>query len=449
MWVIKNKVLKNQFLKRGFARDFKIRLLGEGCCLVNPDFDDVDDAFTAAYNLKNVKDSKYKFLEQSGFSKWWLGKCFPSKVHKDAIELVFPDLFNKWFNLERVTSRFELHLTSIDIFSSAGMCSCKNRKVKEYDFEENCKICSLTAITGANEVLHRIHEDWRPTITGYNNILDLCISGPKKRSGVNIAKNRFFDEVAIESEYSDRPEPDLREKVNYNLDLVETSFVGLPIPPKIYDAYQEDNLFSVCDFLFLLIGLNLKCNVEYKNDLILDFLTALNCAALILFKKHGTINNHTSEIRNRIRLLFSDFQEYFFAIGEKSLKDKLSEKDPVFQREVINILNNDISYQLSDKYISFLSEVLGLNEDETFKYLKEHSHLINNTGKRGEYHQFSNIYQSFSEFKERYFKIMEITGLPEEKIKRTFKKMLKYPFSSSILPNSEEWQKPSPYENDN
>lgn len=442
---LKFSFARKNIAKKGFIRDFKVRLLGEGCSLNKPEFEAVIEAFRGLYFLKTGKEES-ELIKQPGFSKWWLGKRLPDDDHRDKIKLVFPDLFEKWFGLERYTNRLQLHLASLDLFSMANECSCNDKKVKTY-----CEKCLLIAKQEAKLILDNIHEDWRPTKTGYSDIVDLCISGPKERSGLNVEEVRFYKNTACKPGYHVPRKEDYREKINYNLDLTDTSFIGLQIPEEILSVYQDGNPLSVCSFLFLLIGLNLKCDVKYRDDLILDFFTALNCASIVLFHRHYGFIGHdtdTDSVDKRVQSLFLSFQEYLFNPDEKNMESKTnkvgknateknnSETEPRLEVDTVYFQRKNYCDQLSDEFLLLLSEVLGLNKDDLCKDL----------GRSDSYESFFlNIYEEITDSKHRYFEIFKITGLQKEEIQKEFKSMVQNPFNITYEPNSKNWQKPSPY----
>ncbi len=63
-------------------------------------------------------------------------------------------------------------------------CNCKTSETEtglNDSIGQYCDKCLLEAISDAEQILNKIHKDWRPQLTGFDTS-DVCISGPKDRA---------------------------------------------------------------------------------------------------------------------------------------------------------------------------------------------------------------------------------------------------------------------------
>jgi len=307
----KNNFRTKEIAIRGFVRDLKSRLLsGQEYSLEKGEYRLVAKAFEMLTSRIDVslldefydeetKTYEISFVESSCYSKWWNGHQYPDNRNKKLIEMLFPGLLCKWFDRSNFRDRLQLHMASLDLFSFSDNCNCEYKKASASTLY--CEKCLTEALNEASWIIKAIHQDWKPEKTGFNKIIDVCITGPIERSGLNVSKNKFD---SIE---------DPREQVDFNLSLGATSFVGLNLPKNVVELYQDENSLSVVVFLFSLIALDFKTESEYRDDLVLDYLTALNCAGFYLFLKHGLLFKGTLDpLEDKLQYMLLYSSEFFY-----------------------------------------------------------------------------------------------------------------------------------------
>lgn len=426
---------------RGFARELKYILLkGENQDPKNPEFTRVANALnnliTEKYRNNSEKDkfSYTDLISSSGFSNWWAGKKYPEPENRAKIDLLIPGLLGKWFDRKNFKNRMQLHLASLDIFLMPSICNCSpNEKQANQNLKKLCNKCLVEAQTDAESILKKIHEDWQPQYTE-KSTYDVSISGPKNRT------DKFHS-----------------SSIDFDLSLEEPSFVGLEIPYQILNSYQEGNPYSVVEFLFLLIGLDMKTACEYRNDLILDFMTALNCSALMLFIKHKKIfTGPTDNIENKTQKIVSDIYELLYGMPF-DLKEDADE----FERLVLERRKKGITSASLAEYphADFLFNLLGMQSyplKESLSYtfheiLKPYTSNVKKfmTRFRQDYrlHEHSKtdlddqclskdqleILKPFEAAKNRYFDQFAIIDLPMAELIHQLRDMFQNPFDSRIV----------------
>lgn len=460
---------------RGFARELKMLLLKDpNCSTLDPEYSSVSKAFTEqlgdaiASRLKlevlsqedKNKLSNYTFVEGPGFSNWWGGKKYPGEASKYVIDYLFPGLVAKWFDRSNFKNRMQLHLASLDLFHLSRNCNCKIEGNAEAILKKQCNQCLEHALYEAEWMLSAIHNDWKPTNTRYLNQFDVCITGPEKRSGINVFETHFMSIATYNNPKPIKEDP--REKIAYNLALEETSFIGLPIPEEVAGIYQDENIFSVVMFLFLLIGLDLETEVEYRDDLILDLMTAVNCAEIILFVKHGDflLSSNSDFIEQKIQDIFFHSSEYFYdkpsdlnekLLGyEKVCRQSNETGDPPFDFIVLPMthISCHTGFKLTEVFTNILSLVINSeNIDSFIAENEELTHVSSYTeSKIDEYlnKPYSNIFKSFENARRRYLSLFDVVGYTETELVKNLRSSICRPMNTNYIPGKAP-QKESPY----
>lgn len=436
----KGKVFsKNQEFKsaemavRGFVREFKSKLLeGQRFSLNEAEYKKVADAFTKLWSEK--ESSECDFITDSYFSKWWNGAQYPGPEWRENIDKLFPGLSAKWFDRSNFQHRMQLHLASIDLFHLARNCNCKVKKDSEADLEAYCESCLYQVLSEAEMILSTIHTDWRPELTG-SNTGDVSISGPKKRA------------VAADIQND-------RMKIDFDLSLEESSLIGLNFPSEIMSSYHAGNPYSIVQFLFLLIGLNIKTQCKYRNDLILDFMTALNCSTLLILVKHKSIfTNSPDYIENNIQKIVMSVSEFFYetpftVIEQFNEFEDLCEEKRIYPREDCSITypftffheefdgQRYLDEELSSLFLEILMFHTPLWSEEAFMEDFKNRYVTHEY-KETEADDFISgtrlkLFKPFEAAKECYFEQFHHTGYSREELSKELNEMFVNPMGSKV-----------------
>lgn len=441
---------------RGFVREFKSELLkGQHFSLKETEYKKVADAFERLWSEKQVDECA--FMSDSLFSKLCNGKQYPSDAWRKNINTLFPGLSEKWFDRYVFKNRMQLHLASIDLFHIASDCRCffRMRREEVVDSETICQECLIEAVKEAESILKLIHEDWEPRNTGNGNNYDVRISGPHERSGLNVVDNL--------THYKYPDFIDKSEFIDYDLSLGEASFIGLSLPGEIVNTYQIENPFSVVLFLFLLVGLDQNTKSEYRNDLILDFMTSLNCAGLILKVRYEGLATAQNDMAVKTILsLLQNVSEYFhdkpFDISEQleaceqSLKHAQKTRDATslyFYPTPETQFSGYPGYILTEIFLETLTfHADGQNIENLLEKLQKFSH--SNTYKEAKSDDylrspFAGIFKSFEASRERYLEQFSITGYSRDELIAELNEIITNPIVIKWGAAEQTPQKPSPY----
>lgn len=444
----KNSFKTKEIAIRGFVRDLKSRILsGQDYSLEKGEYSLVAKAFEEMTGRIDVSllDEFYdeetgiyetSFVESSCYSKWWNGHQYPDKRNKKLIEILFPGLLCKWFDRSNFRDRLQLHMASLDLFSFSENCNCKYKKASASSYY--CEKCLTEAVNEASWIIQAIHQDWKPEKTGYNNTIDVCISGPIERAGLNVSKNKFYSTN------------DSREQINFNLSLNASSFVGLNLPENIVNLYQDENSLSIVIFLFSLIALDIKAESEYRDDLILDYLTALNCVGFYLFLKHGMLfNGILDPLEDKLQYMLLYSSEHFYD-EPIDLKKALMEFEESIghSSEESEFLQTAIVYPMThfDGHAGFkLTEIFfeimnfSLSKDELKNVMGNIKHFCSaQNGSNSIFDEYlsepySRVFKSFEVARERYLKIFSITGYSQKELIDVLSKTIKNPVGRKTM----------------
>jgi len=239
------------------------------------------------FKSKEKVEPSTDFTSKSRLSAWRKGKSIPSPANQLDLENLFPYLPAKWFDRSTFNNRFQLHLATLDL-------KCIDSKDSTY------------AANDASSILNKIISDWMPK--GYSNN-ELEISGPWERAGYQPMPYTFdyHSQILIK-------EDPVKGKIKYDLTLGPISYVDIKIPLEISEVYQQGNPFSIVPYMFCLLCLSEEQgNSNYKNDLFLDFLSALNCAHFFIFKHTGGMVPHGSDkVGSSVIKLFLRVSEFYY-----------------------------------------------------------------------------------------------------------------------------------------
>lgn len=416
-----------QMAIRGFVREFKSKLLaGKTFSQNKPEFSLVDYEFSKQlaenfFNNSNLRTNEQyasnqeSHLDSSVFSKWWSGQRYPNPQDRDLIDILFPGLTAKWLDRSNFKNRMQVHLASLDLFDRLRSCNSLIHKSVSGKSQPHCDKCFPHVLTEAQWMLEAIHDDWKPVLTGYLRAIDVCISGPQSRSGFNVSKS-LLEKVI-----------DHRGRLDYDLSLGESSFVGLPLPEEIVNSYQSENPFSIVLFLFLLICLDFKTESEYRNDLVLDFMTALNCAGVLLyFKQAGLFTSLPDSFEEKFQEILLHASEYFydqpFDLNEQlfsfeksceaSIKDGLHSSDSIVYP--FTHFSDHAGFNLSELFFNILQLVLKEQDIHSFmEDIRDHSHAKTYDKKKVDDYlaqPYLQIFKALESARERYLKHFDIIG---------------------------------------
>lgn len=422
---------------RGFVREFKSKLLeGQRFSLNEAEYKKVANAFTKLWSEK--ESIECDFITDSYFSKWWNGAQYPGPEWRKNIDKLFPGLSAKWFERSNFQHRMQLHLASIDLFHLSRNCNCKVKKDNEAELKTYCESCLYQALSEAEGILNNIHKDWRPELTSLNTG-DVSISGPQER--------------AVSESATDMTKND-RMKIDFDLSLEESSLIGLNFPHEIMNSYHDGNPYSIVQFLFLLIGLNIKTECEYRNDLILDFMTALNCAVLLMLVKHKSIFTNPPEyIENNIQRIAMSISEFFYETPFTVIEQFAEFEDLCIEKRNNHREDCSIVYpftffpdefdgqryldeELSSLFLEILMFHAPLWNEKTFMedFRARYETYEHKRTEADDYLSKSRleIFKPFEAVKERYFDQFYFIGYSREELSKELNEMFVNPFGSKV-----------------
>ncbi len=443
---------------RGFVRELKSLLLdNKKNIFKKAEYKAVSNAYESlvkecikSYSVAISADFQTELIGSSGYSDWWLGKKYPMPINRTNIDILIPGLVEKWFDRKYFKNRMQMHLASLDIFHMSLGCNCKTSETEtglNDSIGQYCDKCLLEAISDAEQILNKIHKDWRPQLTGFDTS-DVCISGPKDRA---VAETN--EQLTSQTEsYKAKEE---RMKIDFDLSLEKSSLIGLNFPYQIMKTYHDGNALSVVQFLFLLICMNIKTECEYRNDLILDFMTALNCAALLMFVKHKSIyTNPFDYIENNIQKIVMSVSELFY---EESfhIKELLNDFENIcidnekngtkMDSSVVYPFTHFPEYLDDKKYFdeeisSVFFEILEFQvpywDEKTFmdEFKDRYETYEHRKTEVDDYLSKSSleIFKPFEAAKERYFEQFHFIGYTKEQLSKELSEMFVNPFGSNF-----------------
>ncbi|MCF6188898.1 MAG: hypothetical protein L3J51_00300 [Cocleimonas sp.] len=355
---------------KGFSRELKSILLKREFVL--GDTQEYEKVLSALNIIMNSTDAD-DFICSGRFSRWWRGLSLPEPKKQIEIDKAFNGLANKWFGRSKFTNRFQLYLSSIDF---------KTIK-KQYAQNE------------AIESLGRITEDWAPKISE-DGCAYLSISGPSSRAGYRYSNTH--------SRITDS-----RQHEQYDLTIGAASYAGIDIPKFIAGIYQRYYFGSIIPYMFCLLCTNTDNESNYKNDLLLDFLTALNCIDFILKDERSfMINDKNIKIISSLStyVTSSFYTDYF-----SSKKAKEIEK-----RRRINPKYDDLpSLNKVNQPLNTLAETFGviLQEYSTEKELSQfyrdyHAKNVDSINKVSDITQTT--FSLLDDMRNYYYKLFERAG---------------------------------------
>lgn len=443
----KNNFRTKEIVIRGFVRDLKSRLLsGQDYSLENGEYSLVAEAFEEMTGRIDISllDEFYdeekgtyeiSFVESSCYSKWWNGLQYPfNRNKKKLIEILFPGLLSKWFERSNFRNRLQLHLASMDLFVFSKNCNCKEK----IDFRSYCENCLSEALEEAKSILEAIHSDWKPEYTRYLKAFDICISGPEQRAGLNVWKNHVESSLSHEKS-------DVRECIDFDLSLDGGSNIGIQLPKEIADLYQDENLLSVVQFLFTLVGLNLHAESEYRDDLILDFMTAMNCAGFYLSVKHGMSYSPTAGFFDeKLQEMLIHSSEYFYDepmdINAALVEYELLTKRELTQSSItypITLFDCHSGYQLTELFFELIRVAIKRDDVRTYlENLKEICHPDNEHQSLFDKYleqPFLRVFKSFEAARVRYLNHFKITGYSQKELISELSKTIQNPVGKKTL----------------
>jgi len=386
---------------KSFARELKDRLFDEqnNINIESFGYEKQIDAlnklmFEASADLslkaKEKAEPPTDFTSKSRLCAWWKGKSIPSPANQLDIESLFPYLPAKWFDRCTFNNRFQLHLATLDL----NYIDSKDSSYADND---------------ALSILNKIISDWRPK--GYSNN-ELEISGPWERAGYQPAPYTFnYHSSSLSKKNS------AQEKIKYDLTLGPPSYVDIKLPHEISDIYQLGNPFSIIPYMFCLLCLGEdESNSGYKNDLFLDFLSALNCAHFFIYKQYrgmppqGGDKAATNVITIFLRVSQYYYDDYWSPKNENQrhlehlagLKKAKSENLTVYSTFNIELLNHP-SIALSDILKEIITDAsqypsLQPKEEEALQVL------------------LTNAAISLTNFRKFYVNLYKVSGLTEKEV---------------------------------
>ncbi len=328
---------------KGFSRELKSTLLKKKVQLGDSqEYEKVTSALNIvmkskdanfSYKRKNEVITKDDYISKNRYSEWWRGKAILEPKIQVEMNSAFDGLANKWFGRSIITNRFQLYLSSLDFKSLSDEQHAQNEAIE-----------SLGSIT----------EDWRPKISD-NGCAYISISGPSSRAG-----------YLYSPAHSKITDP--RQHEQYDLTIGIPSYTGIDIPQYIADIYQKYYFGSIIPYMFCLLCTNTDNDSNYKNDLLLDFLTALNCIDFILKDEHSiTINDKNIEIISSLStyVTSSFYTDYYSSDKSKKIEKKYY-NDPKFDGlPSLEKLNHPLN-ALAETFNMILQEYLTEKEFSQF-----------------------------------------------------------------------------------
>lgn len=413
----KTNFITKEFAVRGFARELKSRVLdGQEHSFIHPEYSKFADAYAQHISEKASCEVQLhdeyeptELINSSGYSYWWNGQKYPTPEKKAKIEAAFPGLISKWFDRKKFKTSMQVHLASLDLFQIPLRCNCKIDKKSHEKVLSLCEECLDESKYESELILKEIHKKWRPFFVE-PNAGDVCVS--------DFRNNNSF----------------------------EAQKCGLNFPYEIMSAYHEGNPYSVVQFLYLLIGLNIKTNVEYRNFLILDFMSSLNAASLLILDKYKSIFTNPSDYIDK------NIQNIFLAISELFYEESFLIKERLVDFENHCLEKREQGFEGKDSSIVYpFTHFSDIEEEQVselfFSILEFHFPYWNERNYRelfnNEYETYdskrmvnlnesidtsSSITKSFFAAKEIYFEQFHFVGFSQEILSKELSDMFTNPF---------------------
>jgi hypothetical protein len=255
------KFITKQISTRAYVRELKSKLTGlKGDNLYKKaNYKAVSEAFSALVIDNGLPETD--FITESGFSQWWNARKFP-QFGRAEIDILFPELSEKWLDRASYSNRMQMHLTSLDsLYCISDYHHDLFSRVISSGSGENELPSPSLAFERIHEIFNRIHEDWKPRI--HDGAFDIYITGSKKEQAA-------FESKISASEYLKRINSP-QGKVEFDFSRNEKHYIGLNLPIEVARIYQSHNPFSLPIFLFVLLCLNFETENEYRSDLVIDF----------------------------------------------------------------------------------------------------------------------------------------------------------------------------------
>ena len=134
-------------------------------------------------------------------------------------------------------------------------------------------------------------------------------------------------------------------------------------------------------------------------------------------------------------------------VNTSDQENKQYEYDMIIQP--MTHISSNHCFKLSKLITELVADSLAISEDKTLKYIKNLKELSNKADAIDvvdDYisENFMPIYRSIEQSRDRYFKLLKITGYSQEEIRAELRKMIQSPANITIRAGTSEWQKPSP-----
>lgn len=214
---------------------------------------------------------------------------------------------------------------------------------------------------------------------------------------------------------------------------------------ELFKAHQLENQLSIVIFLFLLVGLSIKNDNKYHDDLILDFMTVLNCAGLILYVQHGDFYSPKSDfIEEKVQQVLFHASEYFYDqpidLEDKILDDgkvsqKLREKDGAQYSDIVlptTHISGHAGFKLAELFFDVIHLVTHEQSVDAFMesvqpYMDSKDNKKSKIDAYFEPHHLQ-IFKSLEIARNRYLKQFEMTGYTDDELISELKQTICRPF---------------------
>jgi len=358
-----------------------INLLNEASLKVGCDF---------SYKSKGEIKDKVDFISKSRFSGWWNGTSIPEEKKQADIEKVFPNLTNKWFERERFSNRFQLHLATLDLHFIGS---------QDINYAHN----------QASIILNKIRFDWEPQ----NSIGHIKISGPQERAGydshqyTSIRTSDFYASLVGQERINIISR---QGKIRYDLSLGGTSCPGISIPSYITEIYHPEVPSSIIPYLFCILCLcEDEENSNFKHDLFLDFLSAINCYYFLAKDLTGS----------KLLPLFINIFDYYYDDYWSPLNKKLRDDGRARQKQELKNDSEEETHSITLDYLlsSFHDPAYRL-ADTLEKFIKEETKYFSfdDASDDSLYKMTVSVPKLLINLRKFYIDLYRISGLTENQI---------------------------------
>jgi hypothetical protein len=417
------KFITKQISTRAYVRELKSKLTGlkDDNLYKKANYKAVSEAFSALVIDKGLPE--VEFITESGFSQWWNAKKFP-QFGRAEIDVLFPELSEKWLDRASYSNRMQMHLTSLDsLYCISGYHHRLFSKVMSSGCGEKEIPSPSEAFERIHEIFNSLHEDWRPRI--HNGCFDIYLSGPKKEQAT-------FQSQLSAFEYLKRINSS-EGKVEFDFSRNEQHFIGLNLPIEIARIYQSHNPFSLPIFLFVLLCLNFETENEYRSDLVIDFLTSLACVSVLAkneiddfaFVRDHTLDPPVHQLYTGILdLLFPNVTSELYQSSRK--KQKSIFRTGMATDKVLSwtSVSSSSRYRLIRLFENILSQALNNEDYAALKvFMSSQIAQVRNSPADLDYHLTSDetyVLESIESAHARYFEAFKFVGYSEKKLKVFF-----------------------------